>query len=465
MLALRPLSSTRHALYRMPLEADTLLQITHPSTASMGDTNPRLSPSGDRIAFTRTLIDGIQDIHVLPAEGGPVTQVTSDSTRIPGFGWTSDGQQLVFASDREGTSALWRVPAGGGQPERITVASEGAQFGQLSVARQRLAYAQQSGQADIWRLDNPMEYADASTRAFIASTRWDTSPDIAPNGRRVAFVSNRSGYPEVWTITSGGEALRQITTLESRGAHTPRWSPSGEQIAFAARQQGHADLHVVSEEGRAPSRLTRHPAEDLYPSWAPNGDALYFTSNRSGTWEIWKIPARGGTARQVTKGGATAAHVHPDGDRLYVVRTDTTGLWAVPLADTTRTFVFATSSPTDTLADSTGLRRTSPDSAGSPSDSLNGKTVGTLRLVVPDLAPYDRANWHVRDRGIYFLRRASGADVLAFYRFSTHQVSPVFLLRGVPQEPSIAAAPGGEWFLYTRAELQGSDILLVEGFQ
>jgi hypothetical protein len=96
---------------------------------------------------------------------------------------------------------------------------------------------------------------------------------------------------------------------------------------------------------------------------------------------------------------------------------------------------------------------------------LAGKTVVTPQQIVADLAPYDRSNWHVRNRGIYFLRRHSGSDALAFYRFSTEQVRPVFLLRDVPEAPSLATAPAGDWFLYTRARLQASDILLVEGFE
>jgi Tol biopolymer transport system component/DNA-binding winged helix-turn-helix (wHTH) protein len=451
VLALEQPSNRTYSLHRLPMEADTLAQITFPPDHSMGDTNPTFSPSGDRIAFTRTLIDRIQDIHAVPAEGGTVTQITTDSTRISGFDWMPRGAQIVFASERGGTSGLWRIAATGGDAEWITTASEGTHMRYLSMARQggRLAYAQQSRQVDIWKVTAPMDYRAASTERIISSTRWDSSPDVAPDGQRVAFVSNRSGYPEIWTATPSGGALKQITSLELSGTQNPRWSPDSRRIAFVSRQQGNADIYVVNEDGFRPERITRHPAEDLLPSWSPDGTALYVTSNRTGQWEIWKAPVQDGEAPiQMTQGGATAAQEDPDGETLYVVRSDTTGIWAVSLADTSRPFVLAAPRDTasDATADTTALR-------------------AAPRQVVAALQPYDRGNWRVGRRGIHFIRRSPGSAVLAFYRFSIRQVSTVFLVDDVPREPSFAAAASVDWFLYTRDELQESDILMVRDLE
>lgn len=466
VLALQQRPHQTYALYRLPVEADTLIQLTDPPAHITGDSDPTFSPSGDRIAFTRTLIDGIQDIHVVSSEGGAPTQVTSDSTRIAGLDWTADGEHLIFASDRGGTSGLWRVPSGGGDPEWITTASEGMQLRYPSLARQgrRLAYAQQSGRVNIWKVQNPMDYSAVSSEQLIASTRWDSNPDIASDGGRVAFVSRRSGYPEVWTASSAGEDLKQVTTLEGVSTQTPRWSPDSRRIAFVARQQGSSDIYVINENGVRPEQITSDPAEDLFPAWSHDGTHLYFTSNRSGRWEIWKIPVDGGSAVQVTYGGATAAQEHPDGSALYVVRSDTTGLWTAPLADTSRTVVVTSSAAASdtTLASDTA---SVSDAAIALPDTLAEQRRAAPRQVVSALMPYDRANWKVRMRGIYFIRRDPESDVLAFYRFSTDRVTPIMLLRDVPREASFAASPEGDWFVHTRSEVQESDILLVEDLQ
>ena len=454
VLALQMENRATYSLYRFAVEADTLIELTDASHAGIGDINPVFSPSGSRIAFTRASIGGIHDIFVVSADGGTPARVTADSTQVTGLDWTADGEQLVFASERTGPSALWRVDAGGGSPERLPVASERATLGDVSVAREknRIAYTQQLGQVDIWKLSDPINYAVASTARFISSTRWDANPDIAPDGSRVAFISNRSGHPEVWTTSPSGTKTRQVTTMTARGTQSPRWSPHGRRIAFASRGAGRADIYIASEDGSSPEQITSDPAEDLYPTWSHDGTALYFTSNRSGMWEIWKIPAQGGAAMQVTQGGATIAQEHPDGSKLYIARTDTAGLWAIPLSGTMQPFVL---SPEMSSADSVEVSQGTNTDPSSPS----------WTRVVPSLAPFDFANWQVRRRGIYFLQRRAGSERLAFYRFSTRQISPVFLLQGIPHEPSLTAAPEGDWFLYTRTGLQGSDVFLVENVQ
>jgi hypothetical protein len=145
------------------------------------------------------------------------------------------------------------------------------------------------------------------------------------------------------------------------------------------------------------------------------------------------MPVQGGSPVRITEGGATAAQEAPDGSALYLVRPDTAGVWEVPLSD-----------------------------GSFPIDLTEAPS---LRQVIPSLQPRDRANWEVRPRGIYFLRRDPQSDVLAFYRFSTDQTTPVSLLQDVPSEPSLAAAPDGEWFLHTRAQQRESDILWVEDFR
>src|SRR2546428_303890 len=84
-------------------------------------------------------------------------------------------------------------------------------------------------------------------------------------------------------------------------AGPPRGSPDGRQIAFDGGPEGHLAIYGPLSEGGQPRRLTAEGSDDKVPSWSRDGRWIYFASNRSGTNQVWKMPAEGGQAVQVTR--------------------------------------------------------------------------------------------------------------------------------------------------------------------
>lgn len=431
-----------YRLYRLTLRSDSLRPFTNPPAYAVGDQNPTFSPDGRQVAFTRTLIPGVDDVYVVdPDENAEPRQITTDSTAIAGLDWLPHGEEILFSSHRRGSSGLWRVPVSGGAPTWVTTAGEGTAFTHPSLSRrgQRLTFAQQATLVNIWKISNPTNYSSLSTDRIISSTQWDRSPHISPDGTRIAFASRRSGHPEIWTADADGANPVQVTSFEGAQVYAPQWSPDGSRIAFVSHHAGSADLYVTAPNNGTPQRITRHAAQDLTPRWSHDGAALYFTSNRTGRWESWRQSLDTDSLAQITRGGSLAAQEHPNGSRLYFIHPDTTGIWAVDLDSTQHAYSTA-------LADSIADRMPRPE------------------RVAPHLLPRDHQNWTVGQRGIYFIRRDASASVLSFYRFSTRQTSSLFLLQNVATESGLSVSPSGDWFLYTREERNASDILLVEDF-
>jgi dipeptidyl aminopeptidase/acylaminoacyl peptidase len=295
---------------------------------------------------------------------------------------------------------------------------------------------QQSTSINIWTLswqgrtlrqDDPL----------IASTQWDSHPHIGPKEDRIAFVSRRSGHPEVWSVRADGSTPVQLTALEGGTVATPRWHPDSSLVAFSARRGGHTDLYLVSAQGSVMRRLTTDDGEERMPAWSKEGHHLYFSSNRTGSWQIWELsPDSSSQVRRLTWEGGLAAEESMDGSELYFVRPDTLGLWARPL-------------PPDSLRDELGLF------------ALRD----TARQVVPDLAPLDYANWHVTADGIYYVRRSGQTAELVNADPATGQTRVVASFTDLPRHAALALAPSGRWGLATRFDRQASDILLIENYR
>src|SRR5262249_27433145 len=279
------------------------------------------------------------DIYLAPLTGGEPRQLTFDNTSILGLAWTSNGQDIVFAS-RRGSSiySLWRIPATGGTPARLATIGQSGVSPALSRQGDRLAYTQTLDDLNIWRLEIDSTGRGGAMTSLISSTLEDNGPDYSPDGRKIVFASNRAGGFGIWVCDHNGANPRQLVDRGPYLTGTPRWSPDGKWIAFASRsndagRQGNADIYVVSPEGGQPRRLTQDLAENVTPSWSRDGKWIYFGSTRSGRMQVWKIPADGGQAVQVTRHGGFEGFESTDGKYLYYAKGRAIpGIWQVPVA-------------------------------------------------------------------------------------------------------------------------------------
>ena len=117
-------------------------------------------------------------------------------------------------------------------------------------------------------------------------------PAWSPDGRKVAYYSNRSGNDDIWVASlDSGEEL-QLTT-DAASDRRPNWSPDGDWIAFDSDRAGNRDIWIMRADGSELKQLTSSPREELFASWSPDGKRIAFFSYGSGTNELWVIDADG----------------------------------------------------------------------------------------------------------------------------------------------------------------------------
>jgi Tol biopolymer transport system component len=343
--------------------------------------------------------------------------------------WTPDQKELVFASGSWENVRLWRVAVSGRQaPRRLNFAGDHTDH--PAISRQgRLAFSQTATDVNIWRTD----LSEAGGRAgpplsIIASTHTDINPQFSPDGKRIAFCSDRSGSMEVWICDRDGSQAMQLTSMGAAVTGSPRWSPDGTRIVYDSNREGQFEVYVISASGGTPQRMTNHPAIDGAASWSRDGRWIYFMSNRSGRRQIWKMPAPGGEAVQVTKHGGHVSFESPDGAFLYISGSASTG---------------------DRIGLS-GLRRMPVEG-------------GEETLVLPSVT---FLNFALVREGIYFISRADaeGHYAIHFFSFASGRSREILSL-GNTLSTGLSVSPEGRSLLYTRTETDNSDLLLVDHFR
>ena len=103
-------------------------------------------------------------------------------------------------------------------------------------------------------------------------------PSWSPDGRRIVYVSNRSGIDDVWIINSDGTDNINLTNNPASVDSAPRFSPDGRQIAFASLRDGDAEIYMMDVDGNNVEQVTHNEVHDMSPTWDRTGLFLVYSS-------------------------------------------------------------------------------------------------------------------------------------------------------------------------------------------
>ena len=288
-----------------------------------GDTSPRWSPDGGRIAFISDRSDSSQ-IWLIPVDGGEAAQLTKlEEGNIGSLAWSPDGTKIAFS--------FRAIPAADRKAEREAREEEHRSYPPRVI--RRAGYREDGigyNGGERWRLQ-AVSAETGDVNQLTSEDYDDGSPAWSPDGKTVAFVSNRSedadlmpGCQDLWLIPSDGGAAWRVTK-QSGHMQNPVWSPDGAEIAYIGHDRpdeiwGVSDPHlwVVSVESGEARDLTfgldrpvgHHTLGDTSESevgaapliWSVDGTRLFFLVSDRGSCHLYSVNRSGGEPIQLTQG-------------------------------------------------------------------------------------------------------------------------------------------------------------------
>jgi dipeptidyl aminopeptidase/acylaminoacyl peptidase len=323
-----------------------------------GVSDPQISPDGKWVAFTVSTMDLEEEksesrIWMVPVEGGEAIPMTAKGSSASRPRWSPDGKYLSFLAAKDGNKAqVWTLFRKGGDSVQLTEFAQGVRSYDwspdgskllLTLKDPRPGELEDDSSKDkektpkpwvIDRLQFKQDYIgyldrrrthlyvfDVESKAMTQITSGDfddSDPVWSPDGKSVAFVSNRTDEPDhnyntdIWVVAADnpdqGKTLLQVT--KNPGADSsPTWNPDGKSIAYISITDTDAlvyatpHLAVVSFQGGEADVLTekldRHMSN---PRFSVDGESIYFVLEDSGERQLARIPAVGGTVERLITG-------------------------------------------------------------------------------------------------------------------------------------------------------------------
>jgi Tol biopolymer transport system component len=338
-----------------------------------------------------------------------------------GFVWSADDQQLILSRPRIGDDfELDEVTLADGSLRKLPFGKD-AMWPAISAKGDKLAYVvSPPTHLDIWRRD--LLHPEAPSIKLISSTRDQNAPQYSPDGKHIAFVSNRGGTWEIWMSDADGTHLVRMSDSSTFEAGSPRWSPDSQKIAFDSRHSSHPEAYIVDISERMPRKLITNLPDISEPSWSHDGKWLYFQSRTvlTSTGRIHRCPAIGGDAVEVSAVAGSFPSESYGGDAVY-------------------------------FADRLGSVRLHVASL---------KPHGAESILEGMPAVANQAQWTVVPGGIYFIP-ADASKSVRYFDSATKQVRQVFEAEEELKN-DFSVSPDGRWILYTQVVGRNADIMLID---
>lgn len=225
----------------------------------------------------------------------------------PGFSCGS----FFYVSYKTGQSKIYVASLNGGSSHRFSLLRGNQLMPAISRQRNKVAFISDfTGNPDLFLQPFSPEEGTTETPQQIFSTHQATqgTPTFSPDGKRIAFVSNKDGSPRIYVmdIPAPGTKLKDIKakliTKQNKESSAPAWSPDGKKIAYCSMSNGVRQIWVYDFEKNNERQITEGTGNKENPTWAPNSLHLIFNSTGHDASELFLVNLNQPEAKKISSG-------------------------------------------------------------------------------------------------------------------------------------------------------------------
>jgi len=251
------------------------------------------------IAATRILFVMDGKVYRIDHDGADVTLVSASDRQAMSPAWSPDGRRFAYMEFAAGHGQLFVHDLAAGRRTAVATTGRALDFTPAFAPNGRtLAFSRATEEGtDLYTIN--LEQNCCLQRLTVGRFSDNLSPTYSPDGRRMAFVSTRSGLPQIYVMAADGTDPQLFAPFDygvTGSSNAPEWSPDGQAVAFHRDVAGTLQVFVLDVRSRIVRQLTS-VGRNEDPTWAPDSRHVAFVSDRSGYRQLWIIDLETGRIR------------------------------------------------------------------------------------------------------------------------------------------------------------------------